>query len=454
MKKFLSNLIIFSLVLLNFAVFPLNSVQAAGNFYLAPGSMTVTNGQTFSVGVRVNASSGVDTAQANLSYPADKLDFLGLSYGGSAFEIQAQSSGGSGNIRMGRATIGSKSGDLLVGTITFRAKVSSGSAAVSFTGGTEADKAGKVIVSAGSSATYTFTKPAPVPKPDKTAPKISGVKVTNIGLNTATVVWKTNEKATSVVEYGPAKKLGIIASSSKLITSHKVSLSNKLLFPGTQFFYRVVSKDKSGNSAVSKLTSFKTKGYTVSLSVKDDDGKPLSGKRVKLLPGLETGETDESGVVVFNDIAPGVTAVHVDINGNISASEIEIAETKDPTAVQTFEIKVVAKAGSGLQVSNVLGFLPITIILILAITVVVLAWIIRSRRLSSGPKKSSKPTKSGGHPEKSPPEPSDDDKGAEPKEEEYVPKVRIIKKAEEIEAEQPTPEAKEPKMTVVRADDD
>ncbi len=376
MRKYLSKFLILPIILISFGVFQAEQVQAGGNFYLAPGALTVANGQTFSVNVRVNASSSVDAAQANLSYPTDKLDYLGVGYGGSAFEIQGESSGGGGSVKMGRATLAAKGGDLLVGTVTFRAKVASGSGVVSFTSGTEALKAGSVVVSAKSSGTYNFVKPAPVPKPDKTAPKISSVKVTGVGLNTATITWKTNESATSVVEYGLTKKLGISVSNTKLKKSHKLALSKKVLIAGTQIFYKVSSKDKAGNSASSKLTSFKTKGYDIRLKILNNRDEPIKEVTVTLVPGFETGKTDEQGIKKFDDVAPGKHSVNVDLGDGVLASEIDVLE-KNPDSVQEFVIKLSSSGvgGSG----GAVGIIPIIIIFALSVLVVIFAWIIKRK---------------------------------------------------------------------------
>lgn len=315
--------------------------QAAGSIYLAPGGATIAKGSSFSVSVRVNAGgSSVDAVQANLSYPTDKLDFLGIGTGGTSFEIQAEGSGGGGSIRIGRGSISAKSGDVLVATVSFRAKVDSGSATVSFTSGTEGVKGGGVVVSATSGGTYSFTKPAPEPEKDKTAPKISAVKVTDISLKKATITWTTNESATSVVEYGPTDKLGITASSTKLVKSHKITLSSSLLFPGSKYFYRIKSKDKSGNEVQDETREFKTKGYDIQITVKDKNGDSISEAKVQLVPGTNKKTTTESGRVVFEDVTPGDHSVHVEYGGQVLASTITVKEAEDPEKLQKFTVKI------------------------------------------------------------------------------------------------------------------
>jgi hypothetical protein len=322
------------------------SVFAGGSLYLSPGATSVAGGSSFSLSVRVNATSAVDAVQANLSYPADKLTFLGTSYSGTGFEIQAENSGGGGSIRMGRGSLSAKSGDNLIATISFQAIPSSGSATVSFTSGSEAVKGGSIVASATSGATITFTKATtPEPKPkDKKAPKISDLKVINIGLKKATVTWKTNEKATTVVEYGPTKKLGITSSSNKLVKNHKIALSEKLLLPGSKYYYKVKSQDKAGNVGTSKITSFDTKGYSIKLKIVDSKGNLLSNVNVKLIPGSEETTTNESGVAYFTDVAPGDHSVNVTVGDQVLAAQIEVEESGDSEQIQEIEVKIAAAA--------------------------------------------------------------------------------------------------------------
>ena len=97
--------------------------------------------------------------------------------------------------------------------VTFSAIPSSGSATISFSSGsavvsssTNADIAGGK-----SGATFTFQIAPPPPKPnpnDKTAPKLSDVKVTEITNNSATISWVTNDDSDSLVTWGPTEQFG------------------------------------------------------------------------------------------------------------------------------------------------------------------------------------------------------------------------------------------------------
>jgi len=108
----------------------------------------------------------------------------------------------------------------------------------------------------GISSIATFTTPAPAP-PDTTPPAISSIAVTGITKTSATITWATNESADSQIEYGTTVSLGTFTPlDSALVTSHSVTLQNLLV--GTQYSYRVNSKDAAGNLGQSSVATFAT----------------------------------------------------------------------------------------------------------------------------------------------------------------------------------------------------
>lgn len=385
MKIILSKFLIVSLLVSASLAASASVVDAAGSIYLSPAGASIAKGSAFNVSVRVNTGGfSVDTVQANLSYPTDKLDFLGLSYSGSAFGIQAQSSGGGGSIKIGRGNLSAVSGDLLVGTITFQAKTSSGSGTVSFTGGTEADKAGKVIVSATGSATFTFTEPAPPPKPkpkDKTAPKISNIETTNLSSSSATVEWTTNEKADSVVEWGSTDEYGLTVSSTKLVKNHSLNLDKRFLEAGGEYHYRVKSKDKSGNKATSEDQTFNISGIRIQIKVTDEGGNEVEGAKVSL-DTIGESTTNNKGIAEFDNATVGELVVVIEYDGNTSSKVINV---EDKEEVQQFE----AQVKGVVEKKGVLGDNRIIIILIIVILIILAGnYAIRSGNLDKYLKKS------------------------------------------------------------------
>jgi phosphodiesterase/alkaline phosphatase D-like protein len=93
--------------------------------------------------------------------------------------------------------------------------------------------------------------------PDTTVPVISGVVSTNFTTSGATIMWNTNEAATSQVEYGLTTGYGSnSALDTVLVNDHSVTLTG--LAPATTYHYRVKSKDSASNEAVSGDFSFTT----------------------------------------------------------------------------------------------------------------------------------------------------------------------------------------------------
>jgi uncharacterized protein YjiK len=92
------------------------------------------------------------------------------------------------------------------------------------------------------------------PQGDITAPVISSIVATP-GTTTASVTWSTNEAASSSVSYGLTTSYGTVASSSATST-HSVSLSG--LSPSTQYHYRVLAMDPTGNISTSTDATFTT----------------------------------------------------------------------------------------------------------------------------------------------------------------------------------------------------
>ena len=115
------------------------------------------------------------------------------------------------------------------------------------------DAAGNLAMS----GNFTFTTTAAPPPSDTAAPIISGMGASGITTSGATIGWTTNEAADTQVEYGTTTSYGsLTALNTAKVTSHSVSLSG--LNAGTQYHYRVNSRDAVGNLATSGDASFTT----------------------------------------------------------------------------------------------------------------------------------------------------------------------------------------------------
>ncbi len=113
------------------------AVRQTPVIYLSPDTKTIAQSAEFLVEVRADSGSAmVNAVQANISYPADLVEFVGISATGSAFTTEAPSSGSNGNITIARGVIQAVSGDQLVATIKFKSKAVNGAAKLAFTADT------------------------------------------------------------------------------------------------------------------------------------------------------------------------------------------------------------------------------------------------------------------------------------------------------------------------------
>src|SRR5439155_14905983 len=89
------------------------------------------------------------------------------------------------------------------------------------------------------------------PVVDATPPIISNVAVTSTSsftTSTATVMWQTNEPASSLVKYGTTP--GALDRTAQMLdssTAHTMALAG--LVPNTPYYYTVASTDGANNSA-------------------------------------------------------------------------------------------------------------------------------------------------------------------------------------------------------------
>ena len=92
---------------------------------------------------------------------------------------------------------------------------------------------------------------------DGIPPVISSVTSQSIGQTSATIVWTTNEQATSQVEYGIDTSYGSLTTANlTLATNHSEPISG--LQAHQTYHYHVISIDKAGNQSTSEDLTFTT----------------------------------------------------------------------------------------------------------------------------------------------------------------------------------------------------
>ncbi|MEW5979037.1 MAG: DUF5719 family protein [Acidobacteriota bacterium] len=93
--------------------------------------------------------------------------------------------------------------------------------------------------------------------PDSKPPVISGVSIGNISNTSATISFHTDEEAYVQIEYGKSTSLGSFTGLTNVSsTTHAVTLSS--LSSSTNYHFRMIAKDLSGNQVVSEILTFRT----------------------------------------------------------------------------------------------------------------------------------------------------------------------------------------------------
>ncbi|MBI5286287.1 MAG: PKD domain-containing protein [Deltaproteobacteria bacterium] len=113
----------------------------------------------------------------------------------------------------------------------------------------------------GNESSYSNEVNKTISSSDTTPPQTSGVYASNITTTTATINWTTDELSDTQVEYGTTISYGNFTTLNiQLVTSHSQALN--VLSPSTLYYYRVRSRDSSGNLTVSTGYTFTTSAIT------------------------------------------------------------------------------------------------------------------------------------------------------------------------------------------------
>lgn len=318
---------------------------ASASMSLSPGASSVAKGSIFTVSVYENSGGdSVNAAVANLAYPADKLDYVGIG-SSAAFSIVAASSGGGGSVQIDRGALPAVSGKQLVATVRFKAKVDSGTASVTFSSGkvVSADSNAD-IYSGGAGGTYTLkavvaSPAAPPPPPaDTTPPTIKDIKVSDVTYKSTTISWVTSEPATSQVDYGINNGYGLTKGDNNLVTDHKMILDSPLITPGTNYHFAVKSVDGAGNAVTGKDQTFTSVGAVLAVTVVDQKQKPVSEAKISLQNS--NGITNKQGKATIGGLQLGKTIGVVTYKGKQTAFNVEVKPIDPKGAPQVLSISI------------------------------------------------------------------------------------------------------------------
>jgi len=342
LKQKLSAVALSLLISLAAALSAIPAYAAGPSITLVANKATVASGGSLIVAVYMNGGGNpINAVEADLSYPASKLQYIGVNYSGSAFEISASGGGGDGSVTLDRGTTGAVSGSGLVATLTFKALTSSGSGTIAVGGNSALVNNGNAVGFSPGSVNITFSDyvapsagPAaptavavPEPPKDTTAPTIAAVRVKSMTPYSAVLSWATNEPADSVVDYGLDTNYGLSASQPGTAMTHEVTLSSSFLLPKTLLHYRVKSADAAGNVQTGTDQTLELPGVAVTIIVRGEDGQPQPNAVVTL--DDQTVTTDTNGQAVVHS-SLGSKQVVITYAGSTVRRPITVTKTTKP----------------------------------------------------------------------------------------------------------------------------
>jgi len=106
----------------------------------------------------------------------------------------------------------------------------------------------------GNQSNYSNEAMKHIPGYEIEPPIISGVHTKDITYNSVAINWTTNKASDSQVEYGATISYGYSSSlDASLVQNHNQTI---YVAPSTQYYYRVLSRDASGNLTISRNYTF------------------------------------------------------------------------------------------------------------------------------------------------------------------------------------------------------
>ncbi len=310
---------------------------ASATMSLSPGSGSEAEGSTFTLNIYENSGTDpVSAVSADLSYPANLLSFDNIS-SSYAFGIVASNSGGNGSVNIDRGAIPAVTGNQLVASVRFKVLASSGTASVTFNNDSKLVNAhsNAEIPSAKSGGIYNLEASS---MQDTTLPTITGVMLSDVGSNAATVTWTSSKPATSEVDYGVNSGYGLATGDGSFVLTHKLTLNSALITPGEQYHFVVKSVDSAGNAATSQDQTFTTKGATLNVTVVDQYSQPVYKAKVTI--GSVWGITDKKGQVALSGLQDGKTVAVVNYKNSRTPVNIEVKSTSPGSAPQSLTLTI------------------------------------------------------------------------------------------------------------------
>jgi hypothetical protein len=347
--------------------------------YFSPAGGTYYQGNSFWLNIMVDTKGqAVNAIGAYFSYPEDKLEPLGVNTAGSVMTIWAEKNAAGGKVEIsgGLPTPGF-SGIQKIASVGFKVKVSSGSANLKFNADsavlTDADNKNILNLSTSGQGNYKFSAQVTPPSPEPTTPLtiISEVSAASTTQKEATIYWKTDQAADSLIEYGLTADYGFSVSDEKLAKEHSLTITD--LLPGIAYYFKIKSQAEGKEAATENLI-FYTLGYQVEIQALSSADKTPLAEAVIISPGPpEIVKTaNQEGKVIFENLPLGIQLISVKYKDASLSYPIEVL---DEEGLQSFKVELEIPAAKG----NI--YLILIILLIVSLTAA-LIWTILETRFS------------------------------------------------------------------------
>ena len=292
----------------------ITGAAGAASLTLSPASGSYNVNSTFTVTVYENSGTeAVDSASADVRYDASKLQYVSHSFAGGAFDL-CVASVPSGTVNLGcTRSSGTVTGNKIVGKVTFKARVGSGSTPVTF------DPSSAIIRSDGtniwngntSGGTYSLKTPPPPPAPPAPSPSPSPTP--------AAPSPASPSPTPGTPPPAPGQPSPSPANPPTDIAAQEADPGNPVL----------VNKPVASGS-----------GNLVAIKVTDRKGKLLANATVTL--DGQTVTSDDTGIASFINVVAGEHEVKVESASGSIQSKVTVVGGNTSGEIQEFEIALVA----------------------------------------------------------------------------------------------------------------
>ncbi len=299
--------------------------QAAGSatLSLVPSSGSYNINDVFTVTVHEDSGAeAINAVESDLIYDAAKLQYVSIDANTSAFDLSANSSAGSGIVKIARATSGAPlTGDQTVISVTFKALVGSGTTPINFA---TCDTQAQPNCTSSAIVRYSDTT-------DIWNHVITGGTYTLTGDTTAAP--GTTSSTTTTSSSSSARRTRATAATVLPLT---------LTVPTTPI-------------------SSTTKTYLVAVRLLNSRSKPVVGAHVTLHSDPQTATTDNTGVASFINVPAGEHSVDIVSGRTHLTKTINVVASDQLQTVQDFAI-VLAMSRTA-QILWLIGLLLILVII-------------------------------------------------------------------------------------------